>query len=259
MNTTFKPINHRECFELARALGDTPETAISVHLLKRGLCRAYVAGDPLNYDGAVVQNILDPSELMGFGSDPKILWELLKSVDSWECVEVETEFSMVLGKIIESETGLKVRYYGDIYYALLKPAIIFQNDFVRQLTLGDLELIESSPDDLKKNGFGNYRDLLTEGFSAGAIVSGNLVGIVHTSAISEYHADIGTFVLDGYRNRGFSTASASIVAQLVQKSGQIPVWSAGENNFASQRVAQKLGFTKVARRTYVILEKEIRI
>lgn len=249
-------INYNECLELAEALGDTHKTAISVHLLKRRLCRAYVAGAVSNFDGAIVQNICDPAEPMGFGSNPEVLWELLKSVDGWDCVEVETECSVPLGKLIELDTGLKVRYYGDIYYALLKPVIIFQNDFVRQLTIDDLELIESSPDDLTISGYENYRNLLTEGLSAGAIVSGKLVGIAHTSARSELYADIGTFVLDGYRNRGFSTASASIVAKCVQESGQTPIWSAGENNFASQKVAQKVGFTEVARRTYVILEKK---
>jgi RimJ/RimL family protein N-acetyltransferase len=33
------------------------------------------------------------------------------------------------------------------------------------------------------------------------------------------------------------------------------VWSTGEANLASQRVAEKLGFTLTARRTYVIPEK----
>jgi len=252
---TFKPLDHKECLEFAKAFGDTPETAISVHLLKRGLCHAYVAGNLSNFDGAIVQNILDPSEPTGFGSDTEILWQLLKSVDGWDCVEVETECSMALGKLIELDMGLKVRYYDDIYYTLSKPAIVFQNDFVRQLTIDDLKLIESSPDDLTISGYENYRSLLAEGFSAGAIVSGKLVGIAHTSARSKLYADIGTFVLDGYRNRGFSTASASIVAQRVQESGQTPIWSTGESNFASQKVAQKVGFTEFARRTYVILEK----
>ena len=256
MNTTFKPLDHKGCLELADTLGDTPETAISVHLLKRGLCRAYVAGDLSHFDGAILQNVLDPAEPTGFGSNPEILWELLKSVNDWACVDVETECSLALGKIIESETGLKVRYYGDIYYALMKPAIIYQNDFVRQLTLDDLELIESAPDDLSKSGFENYRCLLTEGFSAGAVISGKLVGIAHTSARSDLHADIGTFVLEDYRNRGFSTVAASIVAQRVQESGQTPVWSTGESNFASQKVAHKVGFTEVARRTYVIIERK---
>jgi len=75
------------------------------------------------------------------------------------------------------------------------------------------------------------------------------------AARSELYADIGTFVIENYRNRGFSTASASIVAKRVQESSQTPIWSTGENNFASQKVAQKIGFTEVARRTYVILEK----
>jgi RimJ/RimL family protein N-acetyltransferase len=42
----------------------------------------------------------------------------------------------------------------------------------------------------------------------------------------------------------------------VQKARQIPVWSTGENNYASLRIAQKLGFTKVTERTYVIVNSK---
>jgi len=36
----------------------------------------------------------------------------------------------------------------------------------------------------------------------------------------------------------------------------VPVWSTGEDNVASLRVARKLGFEEVGRRTYVILIAE---
>ena len=38
------PLDLQGCRALADALADTPETAISVHLLRNGFCRAYVAG-----------------------------------------------------------------------------------------------------------------------------------------------------------------------------------------------------------------------
>ncbi len=60
----------------------------------------------------------------------------------------------------------------------------------------------------------------------------------------------------GWCGHRFATAAAAIVARCVQEAGQRPVWRAGEGNTASLRVASKLGFTEVARRTYVILARE---
>jgi len=72
-----RQLNPKEYPELAEALGDAPETAIAIHLLKRGLCRAYISGDTSNFNGAIVQNIPCLAEPMGFGSEPEVLWELL--------------------------------------------------------------------------------------------------------------------------------------------------------------------------------------
>jgi hypothetical protein len=56
---------------LARALGDSPETVISLHLLRRGLGRAWVAGTPASPRAVVVENLaFDLGEPMAFGTDP---------------------------------------------------------------------------------------------------------------------------------------------------------------------------------------------
>lgn len=248
-------INHKDCLILAETLGDTPETVISYHLLRHGFCQAYVAGKPSNFDGIIIQNKLDPAEPVGYGSDARILWGLLKSVKDWECVEISNKCAKELGEIITSETGRKVRYYVDIYHALQKPVNELKNEFVRQIKLDDLDMLESADEDFRKCCFDTPKKLLNEGFVACAIVSGKIVGVALTSARSHKHSDIGVFVAENYRNRGFATASASIVAKLIQESGQIPVWSAGEGNIASLRIAKKLGFTEVSRMTYVIPEK----
>ncbi len=96
----------------------------------------------------------------------------------------------------------------------------------------------------------------SEGFepmAAGAVVDGRLVGLAHVSAITERHANIGVSTLEPWRGRGFATAAASIVARVVSETGRTPVWSAGEGNTASLRVAAKVGFEEVSRRTYVSL------
>jgi hypothetical protein len=251
--SSYMPLDSEGCVALADALGDTPETVISVHRLRNQFCLAYTVGDPAHFDGAVVQDSFCPTEPMGFGSDAEILWELLRSVERWDCVDVASECANALGQIIEKEMGSRVRYYGDVYHALYRPVINFQNEAVRQLTLDDLELLESSPKELQGVGFGSTYRLLVEGIAACAIVSGRIVAIAHTSARTGNHADIGVFTMEEWRCRGFSTAAASIVARRIQEAGQTPTWSAGEDNFASLRVAQKLGFIEVSRRTYVIL------
>jgi len=251
----YQQLNSKECQLLADALGDTAETVISVHLLRRGLCRAYVAGELPNYDGAIIQDNYCPTEPTTFGSNPEVLWDLLKSVDGWDCVNVALECATNLGKIIEKDMGVSVRYYGDVYHVLSKPVLDCQNKAVRQLTLDDLKLLESAPPEVQGAGFGNTRGLLSNGIVACAIVSGNVVSIAHTSARTDHYADIGVFTLEDWRGCGFATAAASIVAKRLQESGQIPTWSAGEDNFASLRVAQKLGFHEVLRRTYIIPDK----
>jgi GNAT superfamily N-acetyltransferase len=254
-SSQYLPLDPKGCRVLSDALGDTPETVISVHSLRRGLCKAYVAGDPSRFDGAVIQWDFLPSEPEGFGSDPKILWDLLKSVKGWDCICVASECANALGQIIEKKMGVRVRYYGDINYILSKPVLNFQNDAVRQLTLKDLKLLESAPAEAQGCGFGSSRGLLSDGIVACAIVSEKIGAIAHTSARTERYADIGVFTLKEWRSRGFATAAASIVARRVQEAGQIPVWSTGEDNIASLRVAQKLGFTEVSRSTFVILDK----
>ena len=245
-------LDQKERMALADALGDTPETTIAVHRLRNGFCRAYIAGNPEHFRGAIVQEDFCADEPAGFGSDPEVLWDLLKSVEGWGCVNVSSECAESLGQIIERETGHRVKYYGDVYHVLSKPVVGFQNAAVRQLTLDDLDLLESSPEELRGCGFGSTRRLLEEGFVACGIVASKVVAIAHTSARTDRYADIGVHTMEEWRRRGFVTAAASIVARQIQAANQTPIWSTGEDNFASFRVAQKLGFTEVSRRVYII-------
>ena len=83
MNLQPRKASLEERRALAGALGDTPETVISIHLLARELAEAYIAGDPTRVDGVIVQGGSDPGELMSFGSDAAVLWELLRLVEGW--------------------------------------------------------------------------------------------------------------------------------------------------------------------------------
>lgn len=125
---------------------------------------------------------------------------------------------------------------------------------MQRLTLADLPLLEAIPPALHVDGFGSLEALLSEGIVAGALIDGQIVAIARTSARSERHGDIGVATLEAWRNHGFATAAAALVARDVQAARQIPVWSAGAHNAASLRVAEKLGFTEVGRHRYVIID-----
>lgn len=240
---------------LADALGDTIETTIEVHLLERGLCKAYVGGSHFG-EVAIVQGIFDPAELAGFGRNPTLLWEILKIVKGWDCVEVETECAQPLGDLIRAEWRTPVRYYDDVYLTPQGPVQSFGHANVRRLTDEDVPLLTSAPSEIRGGGFKDVATMLSEGVVAGAFESGQLVAIAHVSALTQLHGEIGVGTLAPFRQRGYATAAASIVATELQGMDKTPVWSTGVDNYGSLAVAEKLGFEEVSRRKYVIPDKQ---
>lgn len=246
-------LTSQECLELADLLGDTPMTVISAARLKHGMCDAYINGTlQQNVNAALVFDAFCPDEPCGFGTDANALWQLLKATHGWGCINVDTACAEPLGTLIETETGTSIRYYGDVYHALLEPAHSYPNEVVRLLTLEDVERLAKAPTEVQGNGYKTREAMVTDGIVAGAVVDGNIVAIAHTYAETDLHADIGVSTLEAWREKGFATAAASVVAQGIQSKGKVPAWSCGEDNTASLRVAEKLGFTEVGRRTYVI-------
>ena len=240
-------LDRAQCLVLADALGDSPETVIPVYLLRQGLCLAWVAGDLDRPNAAVIQPTSLMDEPWGFG-DAEIIWQLLDYARGWRTVDAPAATAQALGAVMERETGRPARYYGDVYHALSRPALRASAPEVRRLRGDDEPLMArymGTPQWSGSEGF--------EPMAAGAVIDGRLVGLAHVSAITERHADIGVSTLEPWRGRGFATAAASIVAQAIQEGGRTPVWSAGEGNAASLRVAAKVGFEEVSRRVYVSL------
>ena len=243
----------QECLTLADLLGDTPMTVISASRLKHGMCDAYIAGTlQQDVNAALVFDAFCPDEPCGFGIDTNALWQLLKATHGWGCINVDAACAEPLGALIETETGTPIRYYGDVYHALLEPAHSYPNEAVRLLTVDDVERLAKTSSEVQGNGYETREAMVTDGIAAGAVVDGNIVAIAHTYAETDLHADIGVSTLEAWREKGFATAAASLVAQEIQSKGKVPAWSCGEDNTASLRVAEKLGFTEVGRRTYVI-------
>ena len=245
-----RPLTVDEVHRLLEAIEETPETVIPIHLLRHGTCQAYAVGDAGSSDAAIVQADHLPEEPFGLGTSAQELWNLLRGLDCWTCVEVAPTVAPRLGALMSEDTGKRVRYYEGIYHTLTKPAPLLEDPAVRQLTVDDIDLLSASAVDGAE--FGGLCGLFLEGVVAGAVVDGQIVGTAHTSAVTDRYADIGVETREAWRGRGFATAAASIVARRVQEQGRIPVWSCGEDNVASLRVARKLGFEEVSRLTYLI-------
>ena len=245
----------RERDKLADAIGDVPETAIPVHLLRRGLADAYVAGDLGRPDGAVVQSHSLGSEPWCLGKDPVAMLGLLRPLNDWRSQRmspnVEASIAAPFADLAGRHLGVDVELYGDVYHTFTTPVAEVPAPGVRQLGLHDVPLLTAYRRSALGTGFATFEDLLTDGFAAGPIVEGRLVGLAHTNAVTARYADIGVGTRKEFRRRGFASAAACMVARRIQERGLVPVWSTGEDNEASLRVAGKLGFVEVSRRVYL--------
>jgi len=241
---------------LLATLMENPETVISIHVLTRGDCNIYMSGDQRLKSVAVLQPKELPSEPTGFGSDANALWQQLTQAKGWQCILVDKEVALPLGEIISSQLKTPVSFLDDIYHIPQGQVLPFENESVRWLTLDDLTLLETLPPEAQPIGFwGDLRTSLTKGLAAGAIVEGKVVATSFVAARGQRYADIGVYVLEDYRRRSLATAAASLVARSVQSDGLIPVWSCSSHNLPSLKLARKLGFIEVSKRTYVIIEK----
>ncbi len=250
------PLTAAECLALARALGERSEFTIARHHLLRGSCTAYCVGNPDGPVAALVQPYDAVIEPTGIGSDAGALHTLLRAAQGWACVEVERDVAEALADLLSAQTGQPCRLYGGVYYTLTRPANVFEHPDVRLLTPDDLPLLTAAPDDLQGTGFGDPERLLRQGALAAAIVAGEIVATAFTVAITAQYAEIGVETLEGHRERGYASAAAALVARWIQARGLTPSWSTGEDNWASQRVAEKLGFVRCLERTYVIPRRE---
>ena len=249
-------ILERERSLLLATLTESPETVISIHGLTRGDCDVYISGDQRLKPVAILQPKELPSEPTGFGSDANALWQGLAQSKGWQCILVDKEVALPLGEIISTQLKTPVSFLDDVYHIPRGQVLPFENESVRWLMPDDLTLLETLPREAQPIGFwGDLRTSLTKGLVAGAIVEGKVVATSFVAARGQQYVDIGVYVLENYRRRGLATAAASLVVRSVQGDGLVPVWSCGSHNLASLKVARKLGFKEVSRRTYVIIER----
>lgn len=231
---------------IVEALGDSPFTVITTSFLRRRQCRAWVAGTPQRFDALVLHHKDDPSEPCSFGEDADAIWRLLQNVQGWTCIESSPSVAPALGKLIEQNLHVPVRYLQDIHHTLTQPAPDLPHPNVRLLAMDDVPMIQAAQPREQ------IEWMLREGAIAGAIVNGELVAWAHTYCLSPRYCDIGVFTQEAHRRRGFSSACTALVAKAMQQRGFTPVWSTGETNAASRAVAAKIGFQEVGRLVYLI-------
>lgn len=259
MTTTDKDLtrlSRRDCKNLADSFADTPSNVQTIHALKHGTCHAFLSGTLSQRDALLVQPFSAPQEPMGFGPSVSALLNLLLRVPGWSCVWLNSEIAGQVGAAISAAIGHNVDYLDDIALTLTKPVPEFHHPDVRMLTLKDRALLESSPEELRTSLYPSAKELLTNGYIAGAIVNSHLVATALTVARTQKYAEIGVTTLTPYRGKGLASTAASLVASSIARSNQTPVWSVGEHNAASLRIAHKLGFEGVAKHRYVILTEK---
>jgi RimJ/RimL family protein N-acetyltransferase len=239
-------------------LVESPETVIWIHLLARDFCNVYMSGSKRARSAVILQSKDLQTEPAGFGSDVNALWQELIHVEDWQCILVDKEIAPPLGKTISTQLNTAVRLLDDIYHVPRGRVLPLESQSVRWLTLDDLVLLESLPREAQPVGFwGGLRTSLVEGLVAGALFEGKVVATSFVAARGQRYADIGVYTLENYRRRGLATIAASVVAQSVQSDGLIPVWSCGSDNVPSLKLARRLGFIEVSRRTYVVIKKDL--
>ena len=235
---------------LLSSIEETPETVIPLHLMMQGACKVYSVGNPASSGAVTVQGDSLREEPFGIGDDAEALWVVLRHLDDWKVVDVSPSVAPRLGAIIREATGRRAWYYDDVYHTMTRPAPTIDDPAVRQFTRDDMDVLKAAGVD-GANFRGVLPALIEQGTIAGAVVDGRIVSTAQSAAITGRYADIGVGTDERWRGRGFATAAASIVARRIQETGRTPVWSCGEDNMASLRVARKLGFKEVSRLTYV--------
>ena len=242
-----------ECLVLTDVIDDTPTTLNVLDCLKQGMCRAYVYGKLPHITAYLVIDMLY-DDAFCFSTDVNAMWYLLEAQQGLEglIINVDPADAKTLGQRISTKIGGSVSYFNEIHQALLKPIHSYHDETVRLLTLADEALLAKAPEGIRGNSYQTPQKILSTGPVAGAIVNDNIVSIARTYAQTDLHGGISIYTLERWRGKGYATSAASLVAEQLQAMGKVPVWYCGEENGASLRTAEKLGFVEVSRRIDIV-------
>jgi hypothetical protein len=94
----------------------------------------------------------------------------------------------------------------------------------------------------------------SSGISPRVVVDGRVVAVAHNGASSQPYGDISAATLKSHRRLGYANSCAGLVARWVYESDRTPVWCTNDDNVASMRTADAIGFRQIARRQNVYLK-----
>lgn len=236
---------------LCETLGDSPFTVISTHDIRLGMVNLALVGTVFDIGGLVVQLHEDLTEPCIFGNDVTAMTQAMSVIQGWTCVNVDETIALPLSETWGQVLNRPFRFYGDWHYILEEPISISEVNIdgleIRLLQADDIAPLMASSHEEVDSWFSNA-------VTACAMKSGQVLAMAHLTSVSARYGNIGVYTNAQWRKRGLSTAVSSMVARRIQDMGLIPVWSTGEDNIASQRVAQKLGMTEYGKRMYLIVE-----
>jgi RimJ/RimL family protein N-acetyltransferase len=240
------PVQPEEMAILAASLGDSPETVIAHHLLTSRICNAWCVGDVRQPSAAIIQAHAFLAEPIVFGHSPEDIARIMPYVQGWDTFSVPTYLAHTLERTVTTLAGTgALNTLEDVYHVLDAPVPEFAHrGDVRLLTDDDM-LLTAGMGQLEQNSA--YKPIVAAG-----LVEGEIVSVAHTFAWSPLYVDIGVTTHEEFRNQGYATTAAAIVAGEVRKRGRTPVWSCGVHNEPSLAIAKKLGMRETSRRLYLI-------
>jgi ribosomal protein S18 acetylase RimI-like enzyme len=256
ISSTHRTLALEEKRQLADTLGDNPETALAVHLLRKGNGQIHLVGELTNFRAVVIEDYSVGPQLLGFGDDVSGFCRILQGLDGWDEVNVPKIIAPELSRVILEEMHLPHQLVDDIYQVPAGPVPFFPSNDVRMLTREDISLLKATPDDILDSFDDDLEAVLQEELIAGAVLPGQIVAIASTYGYQEKFVDVAISTLPEFRGRGYARAAASLVAARVQEAGRTPIWSCAPTNTSSLHVASRLGFHEVSRRVNIVLDAE---
>ena len=98
-------------------------------------------------------------------------------------------------------------------------------------------------------------EFLSKGKGYCIVTDGEVAAWAFSAAVSSTEIDIGIETQEKYQHRGFAAIVSKAMIKYVLEQGKTPVWACHYKNIASAKLADKLGFDKVAE-CFVIKRKE---
>lgn len=119
-----------------------------------------------------------------------------------------------------------------------------QGAVLRRLTADDASALGGMSQELQfiSSTWGGPQGLARSGYGWGAFVDDRLVSVACTFLLGRETEDLGVATEPDFRGRGFAGACTRLLCQDVHQRGHVASWTTSTDNYASIRVAEKLGF-----------------